>query len=159
MAHKGEAQVRFNGLEAVNGDGLAVAGAAPKKAPSAARFAVQSRIDAQAAKASAGAGQALRQGSSKPIKVDEALAAAAEEAEDETAEAGEDAPVEDSREGSTETLEATTTEAPAEEAKTPDDELASLLASLDEKSAPSSDEAAAEAPMDPELADLLKSLG
>ena len=162
MAHKGEAQVRFNGLEAVNGDGLAVAGAAPKKTPAAARFAVQSRIDAEEAKRTAGTGQALRRGGSKPVEVDEAVDAAAEEAEDERADTNEDSPTEaaedPSTEESTQTLEESA-QAPAEEAKVPDDELSSLLASLEEKPAPSSDEPPAEAPMDPELADLLKSLG
>ena len=67
MAHKGEALVRFNGLEAVNGDGLAVAGATPKKAPADARFAVQAKVDARGPKVVADTGQALRQGGARPV--------------------------------------------------------------------------------------------
>lgn len=41
MAKKGEPVVRFNGLEAVDGDGLAAPGGAPKKLPKDARFSFQ----------------------------------------------------------------------------------------------------------------------
>ena len=52
-----------------------------------------------------------------------------------------------------------TSEAPTEPAKAPDDELSALLASLDQPSPATAGEPSGEAPMDPDLADLLKSLG
>lgn len=165
MAHKGEAQVRFNGLEAVNGDGLAVAGATPKKATADARFALQSKIDARGAKAAAVMGLALRQGGARPVEQDEDVDAPAEDGDDEgadaeaNADAEADAAADTLAEGSADGLDASDIEAPTQPAKAPDDELSSLLASLDEPSASSGNEPSGEAPMDPDLADLLKSLG
>lgn len=126
MAHKGEALVRFNGLEAINGDGLAVAGAAPKKVAKDTRFALGSTVGSSAAAVGAGFAPAVRKGSVAPAEVDEP--------QDEAADTGE---------GSLPPASA--------EASAPDDELAALLADLDEP--------ADEAPMDPDLAALLKSLG
>ncbi len=141
MAHKGAALVRFNGLEAVNGDGLAVAGAAQKKAPADSRFAVQSKVDTKVAHAALSSAPAVRKGSAEA-----ASAPAAEEAAD----AAEAAPEEAAN-----AVEA----APATAADAPDDELAALLASLDEPAAPADEAPAAEPAMDPELEALLKSLG
>jgi hypothetical protein len=157
MAHKGEALVRFNGFEAVNGDGLAVAGAAPKKARADARFALQSRIDTEGAPAAAAYAPTPRRGSAVPAPTDEVSDEPAQEAqEDEVAEAQAEAPPDDSGEG----IDGSTTEEPAAQAKAPDDELAKLLSSLEEApSAAAAEEPGAEAPMDPELAALLKSLG
>jgi type VI secretion system protein ImpC len=159
MAHKGEPLVRFNGLEAVNGDGLAVAGAAPKPARGGdARFAVQSRIDAKAAQAGAGFAPTLRRGGAVPATADDASEEPAQEAEaDEAAEEPAEAPPDEAAQG---TDESTTGEAVAE-AKAPDDELAALLSSLEEPpaAAAAQEEPDKEAPMDPDLAALLKSLG
>lgn len=150
MAHKGEALVRFNGIEAVNGDGLAAGGAAAKKAaPAGARFVVQSKIDTKAAAAAPSDVPAARRGgapAAAPVaeSADEAVEGEAEAPSDELAESAEE-------EG-----------APAAAAGGGDDELSSLLASLDEgdKGAESAEEpAAAEPAMDPDLAALLKSLG
>ena len=150
MAHKGEALVRFNGLEAINGDGLAVAGAAPKKAPSDTRFAVQSKIDAKSAQRSAGFVPAVRK--SGP--------ATAEEAVDEAAEEPAEEPVEvPANESTDDAVDESAAQAPAAEAHAPDDELTNLLASLDEPTEPIGDEPTADATMDPELEALLKSLG
>jgi type VI secretion system protein ImpC len=157
MAHKGEALVRFNGFEAVNGDGLAVAGAAPKKARADARFAQQSKIDTEGAPAAAAYAPTPRRGSAVPAPTDEVSDEPAQEAqEDEVAEAQAEAPPDDSGEG----IDGSTTEEPAAQAKAPDDELAKLMSSLEEApSAAAAEEPGAEAPMDPELAALLKSLG
>lgn len=147
MAHKGEALVRIAGLEAVNGDGLAVAGAAPKKAPSQARFSVQSSVDAKGAQVSATFAPTLRKGSPAREAPPEAVEEPVEEA---TAEpAHESAPATDE----------TAAQASASEASAPDDELTALLASLDETPAPADEAPDAEPVMDPELAALLKSLG
>ena len=164
MAHKGEALVRINGLEAVNGDGLAVSGAAPKKTPAGARFAVQSKIDTSASKADAGAAPGLRKGAAAPAKASAAVNKAvddvaadssdddlSEEAASEPAAAIEQEPADESTQGTDES-------AAPQEAAAPDDELASLLASLDEPAAPVDPEATAEPPMDPDLQALLKSL-
>jgi type VI secretion system protein ImpC len=142
MAHKGEPLVRFNGLEAVNGDGLAVAGATPKKAPSDTRFAVQSKIDAKGAKVNANWAPTVRKGSAAPSTVDEAVDEPAQEASEEPADCVDESVVQDA-------------DAPAH---APDDELASLLASLDEPAEPVETEPPAEAAIDPQLAALLKSL-
>lgn len=154
MAHKGEAMVRFNGLEAVNGDGLAVAGAAPKKASAGgARFVVQSKIDTKAAAVAPSDVPAARRGGAAAAPVEEPV----DEAGEEGAQASSDEPA-DAAEGA---------DAPAAAAGG-DDELSSLLASLDEgdKGAEATGEpvatdepAAAEPAMDPDLAALLKSLG
>ena len=141
MAHKGEALVRFNGLEAVNGDGLAVAGAAPKKAPAATRFAVQSKIDVDKARPGAGFAPALRSAGAAPESTDDA----GEEGAEDTPTEADDAAAE--------------SEPPEVEASAPADELSTLLADLDEPAAPDGDEPAAEAPIDPDLDALLKSLG
>lgn len=147
MAHKGEALVHINGLEAVNGDGLAVAGAAPKKAPGQARFAVQSRIDAKGAQVSATFASALRKGSPVPETPQEAVEEPAEGATEDPAQ--EPVPA----------VDETAARAPDAEASAPDDDLTALLASLEEPAVPADDRSAAEPEMDPELAALLKSLG
>lgn len=143
MAHKGEALVRLAGLEAINGDGLAVSGATPKKAASDNRFAVQSKVDAKGATVSAQWAPSERKGGAAKPTTPAPASAPAEAAAEEAAAAP---------------------EAAAEAA--PDDELAALLASLDEPASPPAEapaEAAAaaaeEPPMDPELEALLKSLG
>lgn len=145
MAHKGEALVRFNGLEAINGDGLAVSGAAPKKAPGDSRFAVQSKVGAKGAQVDATWAPAARKGGAAPA-VPTATGTAAAQAP--TASATPAAPAEEPASA----VAATATEAP-------DDELAALLASLDEPAAPAADQTQAEPAMDPELEALLKSLG
>ena len=160
MAHKGEALVRFNGLEAVNGDGLAVAGAAPKRAVSDARFAVQSKIDAKGAQASARFAPAVRKGSVAPAgdeAVDEPVAEPEEAVAETSDSADESVPA-----GADESVSADADEsasASVDGSSAPANELAALLAEADEPPAPAEDEPAAEAPMDPELAALLKSLG
>jgi type VI secretion system protein ImpC len=160
MAHKGEALVRFYGLEAVNGDGLAVAGAAPKRATKDARFAVQTRIVAEGAQASARFAPALRKGSVAPAadeSVDEP-AAEPEEPVDETTDSAEES-VSASADDSVSAGADESVSASADESGAPAGELATLLAKAEEPAAPAEDEPAAEAPMDPDLAALLKSLG
>jgi type VI secretion system protein ImpC len=156
MAHKGEGLVRFNGLEAVNGDGLAVAGAASKKVSSGARFAVQSKIDTEGRRVALDDAPAVRRAGPVPAAA-EAVDEPAEEAAEESSE--EPVPVEET----TDAAYNSPAEAPAAEATVASgDELTTLLASLDEpaESEPAESEPAAEeAPMDPELAALLKSLG
>jgi hypothetical protein len=149
MAHKGEALVRFNGLEAVNGDGLAVAGAAPRKAPSQVRFAVQSRIDAAAAPTDATFAPALRRGGSAATQA----ADAPEPADD----SGDEAPAAADSAGEESAAEKPAREAAQDAARPIDDEMSALLASLDASAAEPT--AHAEAPLDPDLEDLLKSLG
>ena len=152
MAHKGEALVRFNGLEAVNGDGLAVAGAAPKTAPPGdARFAVQSKIDTKAA---AGAAPAPRKSRAMAPPAEEP---AQEPAEDAAAESADDATPEPTQGPANEPSEPIEERA-TEPAAAADDELAGLLASLDAPAAAPGSETA-EPAMDPDLEALLKSLG
>jgi type VI secretion system protein ImpC len=141
MAHKGEALVRLAGLEAVNGDGLSGGNAVARKA-SDSRFAVQSKIDRTGAQVSATFAPATRQATGAAASAAApapAAAPATEPATEPAAEAAAESPA----------------EAPAEAAV--DDELAALLASLEEPAAPEA--AAEEPPMDPELEALLKSLG
>jgi type VI secretion system protein ImpC len=161
MAHKGEGLVRFNGLEAVNGDGLAVAGGAAKKTGGA-RFAVQSKIDVESKRAASREAPALRRGPAT-----QAGAEAVEEPAEAAAESDESDSTQDADETSSqaaasaqEPTEGADAEAPAEAAKpAPADELDDLLASLDEPAASADNDSAKEEPaMDPELADLLKSL-
>ena len=166
MAHKGEALARFNGLEAVNGDGLVVAGAAPKKAPSSgARFAVQAKIDVDRAGATRAAGPALRK-ASMPVAedkrvdraVDEPAVGFAAESAAEPAETIADATMDEA----TASIDPAPAAASADDSGSSprDDELAAVLADADEPSAPPAEDAAdGEAPMDPDLAALLKSLG
>lgn len=151
MAHKGQPMVRLAGLEAVNGDGLAVGTAAPKKAPSDSRFAVQSKVDAKGAQVTATFAPAQRK--SGAIQADApAPVAERDDAEAEVEEAIDDADTADADMAVTDT-------APAE-TESADNELNDLLASLDEPAAAESDAAEAEEPpMDPELEALLKSLG
>jgi type VI secretion system protein ImpC len=164
MAHKGEALVRLSGLEAVNGDGLAVAGATPKKAPSQAHISVQSRIGKAGATVSATfappsrKGAPVHQTSAKPA--DQPVAErAAESVEERVVEPVGDSATDEALE-SVEAIEEADVRTPAaESAAPPDDDLAALLASLDE-AVPLADELAGEEPaMDPELAELLRSLG
>ena len=167
MAHKGEALVRFNGLAAVNGDGLAVAGATARKAPATARFAVQSKINAKAAKAGDDFAPALRKGGAAraaaavaeaPEK--EAAEAAANEAPEPAAvESADEAVVQAADEPTQDTAGAADEPAAADASGAPEDELAALLASLEEPATVAEEAADAEPAMDPELAALLKSLG
>ncbi|HEY4079226.1 MAG TPA: type VI secretion system contractile sheath large subunit [Burkholderiaceae bacterium] len=150
MAYKGEARVRLAGLEAINGDGLASSTAAPRKAASDSRADVgtsaSQRVQTDWTPAARGAGNVV------------VSSAAVRLAENEDTPAEETATSED------------TAAAPAEAAEAAvDDELAALLASLDDTPAPEPTaeagadapaEAAAEEPaMDPELEALLKQLG
>jgi type VI secretion system protein ImpC len=155
MAHKGEALVRLSGLEAVNGDGLAVKGSAPRKAADT-RFAVQSRIDKSGAQVTATwapavrqAGTAAGQGSVAAVPEDEQPGAVEEW------QAGSEAA---SEAASAEPAVADETSASA--AASVDDELDALLASLDEPAPPASEpETSEESQIDAELDALLKSLG
>ncbi|MBL8363151.1 MAG: type VI secretion system contractile sheath large subunit [Rubrivivax sp.] len=162
MAHKGEALVKLNGLEAINGDGLAVAGAAPRKAPADSRFAVQSKVGAKGAEVSAQWAPATRKaaaGAATPPPAPAPSPAAAAAPAPATAPAP--AAAEPPPPAEAPAAEAAA-EAPAEAAV--DDELAALLASLEEPAAAPADAeappaAAEESGMDPELEALLKSLG
>jgi type VI secretion system protein ImpC len=172
MAHKGEAMVRLSGLQAVNGDGLAAPGGAPRKAPGDSRFALRSKAGADDAKvdwapARRGAGSvavtsapmalAQPEPAEAALQMDEPVSeAAADPADDATATAADDdagaaAPV----------AEAPAAEQPAAaEPASEMSELDALLASLDDEPAPA--EAGAAPPedaLDPELEALLKSLG
>jgi type VI secretion system protein ImpC len=166
MAHKGEALVRFNGLEAVNGDGLAVAGAAPRKTVAGARFAVQSKIDTSASKPDAGAAPALRKGAASAAPAAPASAAVTKAVDEVAADSSDDPLAEEAASERSSAIEPepadestqSTDEAAPQEAAAPDDELASLLASLDEPAAPVDPDPTAEPPMDPDLQALLKSL-
>ncbi|MEO8310262.1 MAG: type VI secretion system contractile sheath large subunit [Caldimonas sp.] len=152
MAHKGEALVRFNGIEAVNGDGLAVEGAAPKRMASGARFTLQSKIDAATAKAGHRDAPSVRKARPETV-VDEP----ADEPAEETAERSEAATTESDGES---------TSVAAEESSASDDEPAASSsdaeetpASAEETAEPAEEEPGAEPAMDPDLAALLKSLG
>ena len=149
MAHKGQPLVRLAGLEAINGDGLAASGGAPKKAPSDSRFAVRTKVDAQGAQVTATFAPAQRKGGA---------AAAAVEAEAEAEEFTETTTGDDTESATQDTTQDTA--AAAADTSPPDDELSALLASLNEPAAAEADAAAAEEPpMDPDLEALLKSLG
>lgn len=161
MAHKGEALVRLAGLEAINGDGLAAPGTGQRKPAADSRGAIQTRIGRDSGTAAGGAAVAERRAGTvqtsavfRTAEADAAEAADAAESEapaDIAAEAPAPAPADASA--------GAQAEAPAEAAV--DDELAALLASLDEPATPAAvAEAAAEEPaVDPELEALLKSLG
>ena len=145
LAYKGEARVRLAGLEAINGDGLASSTAAPRKAASDSRADVGTSKDARVKTDWAPAAR-----SAGTVGMSSAPQRLAEEASTSDAEASADA----------------SAEAPAEAAV--DDELAALLAALDDTPAPAAEAAAAdEAPaaaaeepaMDPDLEALLKELG
>jgi len=157
MAHKGEPIVKLSGLEAINGDGLALAGSSTRKPAAGSRISVQAKIDTSRTETTAWV-PAERKASgpsagAKPVPVasDESRDEAPAETEDAAASA---AAAEDTPSASTDT----------------DAELAALLASLDANDAPATGDApppAEEAPaaesseeeeMDPELAALLKSL-
>ncbi len=153
MAHKGAALVRFNGLEAVNGDGLAVEGAAPKKAPSDSRFAVQSKVNAKGAQVSATFAPAVRKGG--PAAAIATTAPAQDDVVEQTAATARDEPVDEAPNAADEPVAS----APAADSSPVDDELAALLSSLDEPAAAADDAPATEPAMDPELEALLKSLG
>jgi type VI secretion system protein ImpC len=163
MAHKGEALVRFNGLEAMNGDGLAVAGATPKKAPPAGRIALQSRIQTQAEDREQAAASAIRKAAPVKAKVSQPVEEVEDEPADEpTSETAEELAAESQAAAqATESPEEGTADAGAEPAAPaePQDELAALLASLEAPAAGAAEESGAEPPIDAELADLLKSLG
>ncbi len=158
LAHKGEALVRFNGLQAANGDGLAAAGAAPKKAASDSRFAVQSKISAKGPQVTATWVPAVRKGAA-------AAAAAAAEVEDEApeqaseAEAETEPHVDDVEDEAAVADTGTDSPSDADTSSGSDDELSSLLASLDEPATSGEDGSTEEPAMDPELAALLKDLG
>ncbi|MEO8079545.1 MAG: type VI secretion system contractile sheath large subunit, partial [Caldimonas sp.] len=166
MAHKGDALVRFFGLEAVNGDGLAAAGGAPRKAAGEARFAVQSKVDARGSRASATFSPAVRKaGAARAVVEEPVVDEPADETADEVEDAGE--PANDANdEVAVEGGEASEVESEgaddvsAVDSRPSDDELSTLLASFDEPAASvDADEASTEEPIDPELAALLKSLG
>ena len=173
MAHKGEGLARFNGLEAINGDGLSAGNAVAKKVSGDARFGIKSNLDPKAKKRrpeteeeapTVAPASALRRGTAAPAA--SALESAeAEEVAGETDSAGADEEAADAAgdvaesSGEDDVVEpAAEAEASTEEEAESDDELSALLASLDE---PKSDAAPEEAEpeMDPELAALLKSLG
>jgi type VI secretion system protein ImpC len=150
MAHKGEAMVKLSGLEAVNGDGLAVKGAAPRKAADT-RFAVQSRIGKSGAQITATWSPATRQAGAAPVH-DAEVAAIPQDEQDGIAEEASTAAEETTEEVAAEASEASSTPV--------DDELDALLASLDEPApAASEPETSAETGIDAELDALLKSLG
>jgi type VI secretion system protein ImpC len=166
MAHKGQALVRFNGLEALNGDGLAVAGATPKKASGSSRMAVQSKIDtSQTALRDATAGLVVRKGGAVPRAAPEPAQEADAPGEEPVSASGEEPvgasgeePVSASREEAAEAVAEDRQDAvgesapvPAAEGAAPDAELTALLATLEQP--------AQDAPIDPDLQDLLKSLG
>jgi type VI secretion system protein ImpC len=158
MAHKGAPLVHLNGLQAINGDGLAVAGATPKKAPRVVSFAVQSKISTKDKPAKPTFTPAARQAAAaaavpQAAVEEEPIAATVDEPEAEPVEDSTDEPRQEAASGTEETTTADS------ETTAPDDELANLLASLDEPSATTVDDPAAEPEMDPELAALLKSLG
>ena len=166
MAHKGAALVRFAGLDAVNGDGLAVAGAAPKKpAAGGARFAVGSKPEKESI-AAAFAPSVRKSGS---VSSPRTSADAADDSSEPPAAADEADPAASSAEAADDTAAQaagdTTGEAGSDDSepsdgqsKAPDNELESLLASLADPPAPAQDGTQDEAPIDPELADLLASL-
>lgn len=163
MAHKGEALVRLAGLEAINGDGLALAGAAPKKKAADTRGAVQSKIDKSGAqltatwapseRKAAGAATAAAAGAAQAAEASDEPAAE-EAVQDSAAEAVAEPAAEPAAEAAADSAAA------AAEAPSADDELAALLASLEEP-APAADapETPAEQSADDELEALLKSLG
>lgn len=165
MAHKGAALVRFNGLEAVNGDALPVAGAAPKKAASDPRFAVQSKLDVKDGRVRTRSVPTVNLARSRPVQAeaDETIDEPVDESTPELSDATVDEPAEDAvtsaMEEATGDADNSSTRADGAEAGSSDDEMTALLASLDEPAPPADDEPSAEAPMDPELAALLKSLG
>jgi type VI secretion system protein ImpC len=156
MAHKGAALVRFNGLAAINGDGLAAAGAAPKKVPSDTRFAVQSKLSAKGAQVSATWAPAVRKGA--------AAVEADDEAAEQTAEA-EAAATDDAADSAAEEVTDADSDAnvdspaDADASSGADAELSALLASLDEPAPGAEEDPNAEPAMDPDLAALLKELG
>ena len=182
MAHKGEPLVRFNGLEAINGDGLSAGGAAPKQAVGGARFSMRPSLEPAPDKLKKGekpvvlAEPALRRATAAPlasapqaadeseaeaeeIETDTSDLGATESASDdavETAEAAADADADaDATEGGT-SGSSDESSAP-DEAPAADDELMALLAGLDDPAKPA--DGTEEEEMDPELAALLKSLG
>lgn len=149
MAHKGEALVRIAGLEALNGDGLAVALGALRKPPaSGGRVGLGSKPEADAPVAvdwqpAMRQGVAMKTGFQTDTSADDLPASTDEAAEAPAEAAPEDAPADGGM-----------------------DELDALLASLggdDAAASGEADAAAADAPaedeMDPELAALLASLG
>ena len=150
MAHKGEPLVRLSGLEAVNGDGLAAAGATRPKVGTT-RVAIGMKPESAAQVAS---------WSAPTRKAGPASATASGEA----AEATESAPAEESAASADADLDAllagldspAAEAAPAAEA---DNELDALLASLDAPAEPAADAPAGEEATDPDLDALLKSLG
>jgi type VI secretion system protein ImpC len=173
MAHKGEAMVRLAGLEAVNGDGLALQNA-PKRKAADTRFAVQSKIDQSGAQVSATFGPAVRKAGVAAAPLAGAAAAASADAADAENAAASDAEAQSSADDAAgagaieQTVEQAIDETSGvsdevtsgDAAASADDELAALLASLDE---PAPDAAApeteAETSIDDELDALLKSLG
>jgi type VI secretion system protein ImpC len=160
MAHKGEPIVKLSGLEAINGDGLALAGSSTARKPAAgSRVSVQAKIDTSRTDATAWVPNERKasgpSAGAKPVALSNE-----EEREDSGAnESTSEDPAADT---------SVAADAPAAADDT-DAELAALLASLDANDAPATGDApsAEEAPaaeaseddgMDPELAALLKSL-
>lgn len=169
MAFKGQPLVRLTGLTAINGDGLAAAQGAPRKAPPASRGAVHSKKPVTTewvpeARAAGTVGLSLSGGpaaAAEPAQGEvEAVAADALTAET-PAETPAAPSVDDELAAllaDTSAPEAAAAEAPAAEPAAVDDELAALLASLNSDT-PAAEAAAEEPPMDPDLEALLKSLG
>lgn len=168
MAHKGEGLARFNGLEAVNGDGLSAGIAIAKKVSGDARFGIKSNLDPKTKKKrpenpaeAPEAASALRRGTAAaPVDAPgraeaDKVAEETENAEEEIVDAATDAA--DAPEQADAIEPAGEAEAATEEEAAPDDELTALLASLDEP-APAGAAEEEEPEMDPELAALLKSL-
>lgn len=146
LAHKGQPMVRLAGLEAVNGDGLAAPGTAGKPIPAdrvAMGGASSDRIKTDWAPAARSAGTVGVSAPPQALSSDEEALAAEPVAE--------------------ETPPATAAEETAPAATSEDDELASLLASLEADAPPVEPAAGAEAApaepeTDPDLEALLKSL-
>jgi len=159
MAHKGEALVRLSGLEAINGDGLAVAGAAPKKAAKDARFLVQTKTGARKSDDSAAFAPATRKAGFAAAAALEAEAEAEppDEPDDEVQDAEAADGTDDAADSAVDAPSSLDASVADDEnaSAAPDDELAALLSSLDEPVADPN----AEPEMDPELGALLKSLG
>jgi len=158
MAHKGEGLVQFSGMEAVNGGGLAAADSSARRTTGEARFTLGSKGDS--ARESAARWQPAKRatgGQSAPGTEDDATDAdTTDGAPSEEDDATSASAVEDASSGD-DTSSAVPSEGAGEEAAShgASDELRELLASGDTaEQKPSGDEEG----MDPELADLLKSL-
>jgi hypothetical protein len=126
---------------------------------------VQSKINTAGTQVDADVTPMMRKATSAaPAAADEPADEPAEKEPEELSNEASDEPADEPADGTAESVgvvEEPAPRAPAVRADTPDNELATLLAGLDEPAAegPTADEPSAPAPMDPELAALLKSLG